>query len=155
VSRKCLTPARYLRIFFENLILSLGGFCHVARALMYCIADFWPWIDRNMAWAHRLAYKMHFSLSSSEQEVKSAIRRVTESVLWVWSYWHLAKLHLVRPYFSRSLSIVDYCSASTEPIEWLYVYHTPRNHSNFPSGTISVSPCFLRESLHKFFSMCP
>ena len=43
----------------------------------------------------------------------------------------LAGLHLVGPYCSRSLSIVDSWSASTEPVQWLYVYRTPRNHSNF------------------------
>ena len=116
----------------EDLIMILScresiHLLHNRFLVLYC---------SKYTWVHRLTYKIHFSLSSSHQEEKSEIRwdlYLVVLTLWQGSGWWDC--------IFREVS----WSGSTEPVEWLYVYHVPRKHSNFPLVIISISPWFLRE----------
>ena len=32
----------------EDFIMSFGGFCHITRALIYRIANLWPWVANSL-----------------------------------------------------------------------------------------------------------
>jgi len=100
----------------EDLIMSLGGFCHIARALIYCIADFWPCIDRiYMSSPTSIQNALVIVVLSARGEIGNPARSVSGHI------GTLAGL-ILRPTvdWSRSLSTVD-ISSDIKTVECCFI----------------------------------
>jgi hypothetical protein len=99
----------------EDLIMSFGGFCHIARALIYRVANLWPCslvlIAICLSSPTSIQIALFIVVFSTRGEIGKPARSVSGRI------GILDGLQSVRPYFSRSLSIVDSWSACTKPVE--------------------------------------